>query len=113
MGLFSRKNNDYETASKELNASKATYASERLIMEQIKDDDERACELVDKLKEGSPLIINFEKLPLMAINKLLAFFTGACYAVDGNTIKINEFTYLFARKVDFLDGTLNNFIEKL
>lgn len=113
MGLF-KKRNDYEDASENLNSKPISYAKDRIIMEQIRmDDDEHACSLVDKLKEGSPLVLNFEKLQLMTVNKLLAFFSGACYALDGNVIKINTYTYLFARKVDFLDGTLNNFIENI
>lgn len=48
------------------------------------------------------MILNFEDLDALAANKLLAFFAGACYALEGRNVKINEKTYLFARKVDFL-----------
>lgn len=113
MGLFSKKNNEYDEASKELNNKTTSRSVDRMVMEQLSDNDERAAELVDLLKNGSPLVLNFEKLTNLAINKLLAFFSGACYALDGNTVKINEFTYLFARKVDFLDGSLANFIDKI
>lgn len=75
MGLFSKskKVNEYEEASNNLNNEATTLASERVIFEQIQDDDERAAFLVDQMKLGSPLIINFEKLPIMGVNKLLAF----------------------------------------
>ena len=82
-------------------------------MEQISDDDEKAAMLVDELKNGHPLVINFEELDLMGANKFLAFFTGATYALDGRTLKINEATYLFARNVDFEDGSLMNFLNEL
>ena len=115
MGLFSKskKVNEYEEASNNLNNEATTLASERVIFEQIQDDDERAAFLVDQMKLGSPLIINFEKLPIMVVNKLLAFFAGACYAVDGNTVKINDYTYCFARKEEFSDGSLNELLHQI
>lgn len=112
MGLFGKKkNNAYDEASSNLNT--ATYSVDKIIMEQIKDDDEQAARLVDKLKNGHPLIINFEGLGDFPTNKMLAFFTGAAYALDGKTVKINDFTFLFAKRVDFLDGTLQKFINNL
>jgi cell division inhibitor SepF len=91
---------------------KDTYvkASERLVIEQLIDDDNRATQLIDKLKNGNPLVLNFKKLDIMAANKLLAFFAGATYAIGGNTVKVNETTYLFARQEDFNDGSLNEFL---
>lgn len=113
MGLFGKKNNEYEEARDNFNSPKQSFASERIIMEQIIDDDQRAAELVDKMKDGCPLILNFEKLNTTAVNKLLAFFTGACYALDGNIIKINNLSYLFARKEEFIDGSLQEFIDQI
>ncbi len=104
MGLFSRKKEVKEDLG---------LASERIIMEQLEDDDEAAAHLVDELQIGKPLVLNFEKLDLMSANKMLAFFTGACYASSGRTIKINETTYLFARNIDFNDGSLNDFLNDL
>lgn len=111
MALFKKKPNDYEAASKGLNDS--STAVDRLIIEQMKDDDEFAARLVDNLKTGSPLILNFEGLGDFAANKMLAFFAGATYASEGKTVKINETTYLFARRVDFMDGSLQKFIQTL
>lgn len=115
MGLFSKskKLNEYEEALNNLNNEPSKLASERVIFEQVQDDDERAAFLVDQMKLGSPLILNFQKLPIMGVNKLLAFFAGACYAVEGNTVKINDYTYLFARKEEFLDGSLTELIEQI
>ena len=88
-------------------------AIDRLIMEQLEDNDTKAASLVDSLKEGCPLIINFENLEPIAANKMLAFFAGACYALDGRNIKINEKTYLFAKRVDFFDGSIQKFLDTL
>lgn len=111
MGLFSRKKNDYEEASKKLNET--PKAAEKMIIEEMTDDDEHAAHLIDQLKEGCPLVLNFSNLDSNAANKLLAFFAGACYALAGRCVTINEKTFLFARKVDFLDGSLHEFLQEL
>ena len=111
MGLFGKKKNEYEEASK--NLTKDELASDRIIMEQIEDDDSRAAELVKKLKKGDPLVLNFENLEPMAANKLLAFFAGATYALDGKSVRINEKTYLFALKASFMDVSLQEFLNQL
>lgn len=111
MALFKKRGNEYEAASKGLNNT--SMVVDRLIIEQMVDDDELAAKYVDNLKSGSPLILNFDGLGDFAANKMLAFFAGAAYAVEGRTVKINETTYLFARRVDFLDGSLQRFIQTL
>ncbi len=112
--LKKNKVNEYEQASRNLNNySKSKTSFERIIFEKLIDDDKRVTQLVDNLKQGNPLVINLSDLELMEANKMLAFLSGACYASEGNIIKINEFTYLFARKVDFLDGSLKEFLEDL
>jgi hypothetical protein len=103
MGLFHKEEND----------TNYVEARNRIIMEQLADDDTRASKLVDLLKNGNPLVLNFKKLDIMACNKLLAFFAGATYAIGGKTIKINETSYLFARLEDFQDGSLNEFLESI
>lgn len=111
MGLFSKKRNEYEEASRNLANEK--LAKERIIMEQLDDDDLRAAELVKCLKKGEPLVLNFENLEPMAANKLLAFFAGACFALDGKNVMINEKTYLFALKSSFMDGSLQEFLNEI
>ncbi|MDE5546974.1 MAG: cell division protein SepF [Anaeroplasmataceae bacterium] len=111
MGLFGKKRNEYEEASK--NLSNEELASDRIIMEQISDDDAKAAELVKRLKKGDPLVLNFDNLEPMAANKLLAFFAGATFALDGKSVMINEKTYLFALKSSFMDGSLQDFLNQL
>lgn len=93
------------------NKSVATAAS-KIIFEQIADDDQRAAELVEELRISNPLVVNFDKLDAMAKNKMLAFLSGATYALEGEVVILKSNVYLFAKKVDFLDGSLKEFIEK-
>ncbi len=103
MGLFSKK----ETEN-------STYVSskDRIVFEALEDNDMVAKSLVLKMKNGNPLVLNFGKLDLTAANKLLGFFTGATVALEGKLVKINQTTYLFARREEFDDGTLNDFIQE-
>ena len=86
MALRKKKNDTLESV-------KQTQVIDKLIMEQLEDNDNKAASLVDSLKDGCPLIINFENLEPTAANKMLAFFAGASYALEGRSVKINEKTY--------------------
>lgn len=88
-------------------------AAERIRIDKMKDSDEFARDIILDIKDGIPCVINFEGLDEETGNKFLAFLEGAAVALDGKTIKINEFTYLFAKKEDFLDGTLREWINNL
>ena len=90
-----------------------SLAKDKIILSEMKDDEEFARDLVLKLKDGNPLCLNFENLDEDNGNKYLAFFIGASVALEGKTVRINEFTYLFARKIDFLDGSLKEWIDSI
>ncbi|MFI3252239.1 MAG: cell division protein SepF [bacterium] len=109
---FFRKKNEYENASNQINNSNKK-ARERIIFEQLNNDSQQAATLIDQLKAGSPLVIDFERLDVKEGNKMLAFFAGACYASDARYIELRESVFLFARNVDFHDGTLDEFIKNL
>ena len=109
--FFKKKNDPYEDALNDLNES--TKAVDNIIIKKMIDDDNLAKDLVIKLKEGNPLVLNFQDLDEAQGNKMLAFFIGATVALDGKTVRINEWSYLFARKADFLDGSLKAFIANL
>ncbi len=88
-----------------------SLAKDRICFAVMKDDDNFAKELVYKLKDGSPLVINFEEINESATNKFLAFFSGAAVAFEGKIIFVKTNVYLFARKEDFLDGSLKEFLN--
>ncbi len=113
MGLFGKKKDDYTKASKKMNQSSNLKASKKIIFEKLDDNDERAAELINELKDGAPLVINFSQLDARGINKMLAFFTGAAYAIDGETIFVKEKIYMFVRKIDLLDGSIKEWLEKM
>lgn len=114
MGFFSKKKKEdnYQEASRALNSS-PTSPADKIVIEQMEDDDEKAASYVNLIKSGIPVILNFEKLDEKASNKMLAFMAGAAFALDGKSVRINNTTYLFARKSEFIDGSLMKFINDI
>lgn len=108
MGLFGKKEVKEEKSKEEVKTS-----AEMIISKQLEDDDKEAARLVNSLKEGHPLVLNFQKLDTMAANKYIAFFSGAVWALGGKYVRLRETTYLFALKEHFEDGTLNNVIKSI
>lgn len=90
-----------------------TLAADRIIMKEMVNDDELARSLVFEIRDGNPVVLNFEKLDEANGNKHLAFFIGATVALEGKTVRISEKIYLFARKEDFLDGSLRKWIDSI
>ncbi len=87
-------------------------ASKRIVFMEMVDDDKKAAELVEELIDDNPIVVNFSDLDQMPYNKMLAFLSGATYALDGEIVQLKEDVYLFAKKEEFLDGSLKEFIEK-
>ena len=115
MGLFGKKNDLKEF---EEFAAKSTKpqgpAADRIVMEQLVDEEAKLLELANQLKDGHPLIVDFGKIKTdAALNKSLAFLSGVTYALDGKIVTLNETIFVFARKTDFIDGSLQEFIDQI
>ena len=78
MGLFGRKKDDLKEFEDFASNNKATgSAAERIVMEQLIDDEAKLLSLADQLKDGHPLIVDFSKIKTdAALNKSLAFLSG-------------------------------------
>lgn len=107
--FFSRKEKDVKTETKQ----DLRKSSDKIEFAELEDNDKQALELVRKIKDGIPLIVNFQKLDEVTTNKFIPFFQGAVVALDGKTVLINEDTYLFSVKDNFYDGSLKEFIESI
>lgn len=113
MGLFFKKKKDpYQDLDLDENIPLGK-ASDRIIMERMTYDDPHAKELLDSLRSGNPLVLNFDGMDLQQADKYMAFFQGAAIALEGRAVRINESTFLYARKEEFLDGSLKEFVDGL
>ena len=88
-------------------------ASDRIVFAEMEDDDEQARDLVLKLKDNQPLIVNFSNINEMATNKFIAFFSGATVALDGKIVFLKTNVYLFIKREDLLDGSVKELISSL
>ena len=102
MGLFGKK--------KEEKPVDNTPARNKMIMENLTDPD-KAVGYADSLLKGIPLCLGFGELDIDEANKIITFLSGVVYAVDGVAKKLNDNAFLFARKEEFLDGSLNEFLK--
>ncbi len=112
MAFFKKKNNEYDAMNKQINNSNLK-SSERIVYDQLENDDSRVASLVDEFKQGNPVVLDFGKLDVESGNKMLAFLSGAAYATDARSVFIRDGVYLFARNIDFLDGSLEEFLRNL
>ncbi|MCR5231033.1 MAG: cell division protein SepF [Acholeplasmatales bacterium] len=113
MGLFFKKKDPYKDIDLSEDSILEGNAASRIIMEQMKEDDPRAKELLESLKSGYPLVLNFDSMDSKQADKYMAFFQGAAIALDGRAVRINEATFLYARKEEFLDGSLKEFVDSI
>ncbi len=114
MGLFGKKNDLKEYEDFAAKSKPQGPAADRIVMEQLIDEESKLLEIANQLKDGHPLIVDFGKIKTdAALNKSLAFLSGVTYALDGKIVTLNETIFVFARKTDFIDGTLQEFIDQI
>ena len=114
MGLFNRRDDsrrDYNNALNGLNNNES--ARDRVHFQQISPTDDPVLIADIIIQEGRPLVLDFSLLEVDEANKDLAFISGVSYALDGEVTHIYESIYLFVRRVDMLDGTLEEMIREL
>jgi cell division inhibitor SepF len=69
----------------------------KVVVIEPKSFDE-AQEIIDDLKSGRPVIINFEDTDRELARRIIDFISGGAYALDGSTEKISNYVFLFAPK---------------
>ena len=112
MGLF-RKNKD---KNKPMESNSRRLMSSFDLMEYfiVKDrTNETVLSLCDTILDGKPVLANFDKLTPSDCNYILAFMSGVIYATRGEVIPVGDRLYLFAKKEEFEDGTLREYVEDI
>jgi cell division inhibitor SepF len=69
----------------------------KVVVIEPKSFDE-AQEIIDDLKSGRPVIINFEDTDRELARRIIDFISGGAYALDGSTEKISNYVFLFVPK---------------
>lgn len=111
MGLFKKKNKD---KSMDYNSKALMTSFDQMEYFIVQDrSNEQLFNLCDTILSGKPVLANFDKLSPMDCNYILAFMSGVVYATDGEAIKVSDRLYLFARKEEFEDGSLREYVEDI
>ncbi len=69
----------------------------KVVVIEPKTYDE-AQEIIDNLKDGKPVVINFEDTDRELARRIIDFLSGGAYALDGTTEKISNYVFLFVPK---------------
>ena len=111
MGLFSKSNKQpvIQTPSPVV-----ITTAEKVICEQLKDDsDFHLTELARKLIDGCPLILDFEPLDIDPANKVMGFFSGVIFAIQGDISSVRDKIFLFTHKNAYDDGSLKDYLQQI
>ena len=90
---------------------KALLTSFDLMQTKTVLSSEELLDLCDVVLGGRALLANFERIPVSDANRMLAFLSGAVYALNGQVHQTGPHTFLFAGEKEYLDGTLKQYIE--
>lgn len=113
MAIFSKSGKAPSTNLPSYQNQEIESAYDRIIFEQVATaEDVFLVELARELKNGRPLVLNFEVLGPDESNKTVAFLSGCIYILDGIIEKISDKIFLFARRQELRDGTLQKFIDE-
>ena len=106
-----RKKNDKIDFSRNKQLLTAFDRMEYFIIQQR--SNEEMFKLCDTILSGKPVLANFDKINTADCNYMLAFISGVVYACDGETIKLGTKLFLFARKEEYKDGSLRQYVEDI
>lgn len=69
--------------------------------------------LCDTILSGKPVLANLDKISTADCNYMLAFISGVVYATDGEVKQLGNKLFLFARKQEYEDGSLMQYVEDI
>ncbi|MDD3382483.1 MAG: cell division protein SepF [Bacilli bacterium] len=73
--------------------------------------DTELFKIAKSILAGFPALVGLEKVEKRRANEVLAFLTGVVFAHEGDYIKMDEKIYLFAKKEEFEDGSLRQYVK--
>lgn len=108
MGLFSK------VKKKNAPEVKSLKTAKRVVFEQLHEvKDSHLTKLATGVINGEPLIVNLESLNTDEANKVIWFFTGVVYAIDGEYYVISEKILLFGNNELYDDGSIKKLLAEI
>lgn len=113
MGLFKKKvNSEYGYQNGRGKKVPSFTSFDNMVYVIVRDcSDEQTLEICDMILSGKPVLANFSKISPSGANEMLAFISGVVYATNGHIEKMETKLFLFARKEEYEDGSLYQYIE--
>lgn len=119
MGLFKKKQVNTIQFSDYNNKNKGTKKSGGLLTSfdclkyftAINSSQEQLMEMCDIILSGKAILANFDQISSDEANYMLAFISGVVYATQGEIFKLENKLFLFGRKEEFEDGSLQQYVE--
>ena len=101
---------------KKIKAKELGTSFDRLLNYNLREDvdiEDQKIELADAILGNCPVLINFDGVKNVNFcNRVLSFWLGVIYAIEGEAHQIGNESYLIASKKAFEDGSLNKWIKE-
>lgn len=115
MGLFKRRKkvemSDYNHKKHRRKDSLLT-SFDKLEYAIVSDNaEDEMLKICDTILGGRAVLANFDKIDARSANEMLAFISGVVYAKEGKVKKLDSRLFLFGRKEEFEDGSLDQYVE--
>lgn len=109
--MFGNKKNKKKDFSRNKQLLTAFDKMEYFIISERNDDE--LLKISDTILSGKPVLGNFDRLSPADCNYMLAFISGVLYATEGEAIPVGNKLFLFARKEEYEDGSLRQYVEDI
>lgn len=80
----------------------------KIVVDSSKETLLRICDII---LSGKAVLANFTNIEIVAANDMLSFISGVVYAKSGKVCKLDTKLFLFGRKEEFADGSLDQYVE--
>lgn len=112
MGIFKKNKNNKENNIKDLRFKAPSTSFDNMAYVIVRDSsDEQIFEICDTILGGKAVLANFTKISTSDANMMMLFISGVIYATNGKCFKLGNRMYLFAKKEELEDGSINQYYE--
>ncbi len=103
---------EYNAKNKSKKRSSLLTSFDRMEYKTVNDhSQEMLFEICDTIINGKAVLANFDKIDPKNANDMLSFISGVVYAKEGEIHKLDDKLFLFGRKEEFEDGSLDSYVQ--
>ena len=107
---FSEYNKHRPKGSKNITSLLTSF--DRMSYQTVDDcSQETLFKICDIILSGKAVLANFTNVEIAEANNMLSFISGVVYAKSGKVCRLDTKLFLFGRKEEFVDGSLDQYVE--